>query len=519
MFRTLATLLPKSVLPGEQTFLSNVPSRPDTLVAASTTPIAVIPAGYSQVLLSTATAGGELAIFTRDGRQISGPAMAASIVRESNGFFAGATYSNDYLNRSGPAGYLDQNFIRGPYQESGSQIDASGQLILTPAKIFGSTVNLEGLAPGSSVDLRINGQTVTVNVPNPSTVAGLADAINVHRSATGAVAEATSDGKLVFTSYQQITVPAASVVAGSVVTIGGVSFTADNASALAIKINSAAAGISATVDAVSGNLVITNGPGRHGEPIVIGDNTLSIERKTHFNDASLSIDVEAPTASSVLKDLGLRTGFVMNGALAEDLLVFGVNGQGLATSVLLSGSYQEGLPSRNLAADAREYVLRFEAGRYTLTDKATDTEVAAGEFNTTTRTISYGNWTVTMSGIPADQDSFTILPTDEPLGDNRIASAIARLQFNRSMLASKQTVQQEYENLVNRVGALTVQAEIAKDAQQVVFDHARESRDRVSGVNLDEELADLLRFQQAYQANAQVIQVANRLFDSLLQRL
>jgi len=522
-FRTLATLLPKSVLPGEQTFLSNVPLRPDTLVAASTTPIAVIPAGYSQVLLSTATAGGELAIFTRDGRQISGPAMAASIVRESNGFFAGATYSNDYLNRSGPAGYLDQNFIRGPYQESGSQIDASGQLILTPAKIFGSTVNLEGFAPGSSVDLRINGQTVTVNVPNPSTVAGLADAINVHRSATGAVAEATSDGKLVFTSYQQITVPAASVIAGSMVTIGGVSFTAtqdadaDYAADLAAKINAAGAGITATVS--GDNLVITNGPGRHGEPLVIGDNTLSIERKTHFNDASLSIDVEAPTASSVLKDLGLRTGFVMNGALAEDLLVFGVNGQGLATSVLLSGSYQEGLPSRGLAADAREYVLRFEAGRYTLTDKATNTEVAAGEFNTTTRTISYGNWTVTMSGIPADQDSFTILPTDEPLGDNRIASAIARLQFNRGMLASKQTVQQEYENLVNRVGALTVQAEIAKDAQQVVFDHARESRDRVSGVNLDEELADLLRFQQAYQANAQVIQVANRLFDSLLQRL
>ena len=69
------------------------------------------------------------------------------------------------------------------------------------------------------------------------------------------------------------------------------------------------------------------------------------------------------------------------------------------------------------------------------------------------------------------------------------------------------------------MGSLTVQAEIAKDAQQVVFDHARASRDRVSGVNLDEELADLLRYQQAYQANAQVIQFANRLCDSLLQRL
>ena len=72
---------------------------------------------------------------------------------------------------------------------------------------------------------------------------------------------------------------------------------------------------------------------------------------------------------------------------------------------------------------------------------------------------------------------------------------------------------------MNRVGAKAVQAEVAKNAQQVVYDHAKESRDRVAGVNLDEELADLLRFQQAYQANAQVVQVANRLFDSLLQRL
>jgi len=443
--------------------------------------------------------------------------MAASVVRESNGFFAGATYSSDYLNLSGTGGYLGQNFIRGPYQESGSQFDIDGQLVLTPAKIFGGTVNVAGFTAGDSVQLRINGQSVAVTVPNPPTVQGLADAINAHRTTTGAVAEATADGRLVFASYQQISIPAASVTAGSAVTIGGVRFVADTAAELADKINAAGAGINASVE--GDDLIITNGPGRPGEPISIGENTLGLERKTYFNDAALSIDVEAPTPSSVLKDLGLRTGFVMNSPLAEDLLVFGVNGQGQPSSVLLSGSYQEGVPSRALSPDAREYVLRFEAGRYTLTDKATNTEVSAGVFNTTTRTINYGNWKVTMSGIPADQDSFTILPTDEPLGDNRIASAIARLQHSRNMLASKQTVQQEYENLVNRVGALTVQAEIAKDAQKVVFDHARESRDRVSGVNLDEELADLLRFQQAYQANAQVIQVATRLFDSLLQRL
>jgi flagellar hook-associated protein 1 FlgK len=133
--------------------------------------------------------------------------------------------------------------------------------------------------------------------------------------------------------------------------------------------------------------------------------------------------------------------------------------------------------------------------------------------------VRYDNWSITLENVPSDGDRFTISRNDDALGDNRMISRIAQLQFDRTLLPSKQTVQQEYEDLVNRVGVLTVQAEVGRDAQKVVFDQARENRDRVSGVNLDEELSDLLRYQQAYQANAQVIQTATRLFDTLMQRL
>jgi flagellar hook-associated protein FlgK len=51
----------------------------------------------------------------------------------------------------------------------------------------------------------------------------------------------------------------------------------------------------------------------------------------------------------------------------------------------------------------------------------------------------------------------------------------------------------------------------------VVYDQAVDARDGISGVSLDEEAADLVRFQQAYQANAKVMQVANDLFDAILQ--
>jgi flagellar hook-associated protein 1 FlgK len=286
------------------------------------------------------------------------------------------------------------------------------------------------------------------------------------------------------------------------------------------KINDAQLGVTASIDGTK--IVLTNSAGQAGMPFTIGRNSLGLEEKTHFNDADLSIDFDPTvTTTQSLKNLGLRPGFVMREALGEDLLVFGVDASsGRASSVSISGSYSAGSPPAALATDTREYEIVFDATNgYEVIDSATETVVSAGVFDLTNRTISYGVWKTTFGGIPAGGDRFIIKPTVDALGDNRTASLIAQIQSRRDLLPSKQTLQEEYEGLVNRIGSLTVQAEIGQNAQKVVYDHAQQSRDRVSGVNLDEELSDLLRFQQAYQANAQVIQTANRIFDSLLQRL
>ena len=66
------------------------------------------------------------------------------------------------------------------------------------------------------------------------------------------------------------------------------------------------------------------------------------------------------------------------------------------------------------------------------------------------------------------------------------------------------------------VGSRTRQAQTSQAAQQSLFSSAQAARDNYSGVNLDEEAANLLRFQQAYQAAAQVISVANQVFQTLL---
>ena len=264
---------------------------------------------------------------------------------------------------------------------------------------------------------------------------------------------------------------------------------------------------------------LTNRSAASGAPIVIGANTVGLAQKTYFNDRAIQIDLAVGADRDVFGSLGFRSGFVMREPLAEDLLVFGVDSRGTAAAVSLSGTYAVGTPPAELLPDSRTYSLNFERGNYRLVDMATGTQVAAGVFDTNTRSVQYANWSVALQTLPSDGDSFTILPNDDASGDNRVISRVANLQYDRSLLPSNQTVQQEYEDLVNRIGVQAVQAEIGRDAQKVVFDQAQESRDRTSGVNLDEELSDLLRYQQAYQANAQVIQTASRLFDALMQRL
>ncbi len=70
--------------------------------------------------------------------------------------------------------------------------------------------------------------------------------------------------------------------------------------------------------------------------------------------------------------------------------------------------------------------------------------------------------------------------------------------------------------MVSLIGNKTRQAEVTSQAQEVVVNRAREAQQSLSGVNLDEEAGNLLRYQQAYQAAGKMIQIATSLFQTLL---
>jgi flagellar hook-associated protein 1 FlgK len=133
--------------------------------------------------------------------------------------------------------------------------------------------------------------------------------------------------------------------------------------------------------------------------------------------------------------------------------------------------------------------------------------------------IDANGWRVRITGAPAAGDTFQVLPNSSGVGDNRNALAIASLANRGLFDGGAVSVSQAYSALVAAVGNDTRQAQVARDAQTAIVEDAHANVLRVSGVNLDEEAADLLRWQQAYGAAAKVIAVADDSFNTLLSAI
>lgn len=127
-----------------------------------------------------------------------------------------------------------------------------------------------------------------------------------------------------------------------------------------------------------------------------------------------------------------------------------------------------------------------------------------------------GDATFTLSGVPAAGDQFLVSDNTDGSGDNRNAALLAGLQNTKVLFGNHATLQAGYAQLVSDVGAKTSEARLGAEAQAGLQRSAEAAHLEVSGVNLDEEAAKLLQFQQAYQAAAQVISVSQTLFDTLL---
>lgn len=130
--------------------------------------------------------------------------------------------------------------------------------------------------------------------------------------------------------------------------------------------------------------------------------------------------------------------------------------------------------------------------------------------------IVYKGMRFSVSGVPADQDTFSIEINRNGVSDNRNAIAMGSLQTAAVLGDGSATYQSAYGQIVSYVGNKTREVEVTGMAQQTLADQAESSRQQLSGVNMDEELANMIKFQQAYQSAAKIMEIAGSLFDDLL---
>lgn len=172
--------------------------------------------------------------------------------------------------------------------------------------------------------------------------------------------------------------------------------------------------------------------------------------------------------------------------------------------------------------------LRFNAGpptTYDVLDRGTapPTTVAAAQPYVPGAPISVNGWQITLKGSPKSGDTVVIGNALDPqYGDaytRNAGNATALLGLRDVKMFDESTLSDGYASAIAQVGTRTQSALFAAKLSDTLASNLERDRTAVSGVNLDEEAARLIQYQQAYQASAKMIQIAQNIFDSLIQGL
>lgn len=160
--------------------------------------------------------------------------------------------------------------------------------------------------------------------------------------------------------------------------------------------------------------------------------------------------------------------------------------------------------------------IRFEsAGTFRIYDSSNN-DLSGPLAYTSGADISFNGWTVRISGAAANADSFDVRPAMAGSGDNTNALALAQVGTRGFLGNGQVSVNDLSSRMVATVGAAALRSSQDLQVQSALREQVELDVEGISGVNLDEEAANLLRFQQAYQAAAKIIGISDDLFRSLL---
>lgn len=513
--------------------------------------VTTLPAGFGNIALMLN--GGpdsslNLQVLTRDGRQLIGTpldtAQQESLLTPQNGFIPGASFSADYLNKTGNDAYRHLDLFYGSRATPGGNpaFDKANNLVdhrNTAAQLDGSVMPVPMGNPSATYiangALTLNGislEALNNPISGPLQARDLAQWINSQVPASSdVVATASTSVRINPSSLLTATGNTALSINGTAI-YGNNNGGFANVAAIESAINAASntTGVTA-VTQPDGSLMLANGSGLDitvGTPgtdsngqIAVYSNALGFDAsgdtafkgELHLQSAGeIRLGIGIHGNASDLAKIGFRAGAYLIGSNPEDLLVF-QTGSGTGR---IAASYQTGTIDMVASQRAMPLKLTFtKPDTYTITDSKTGQLLAQRTYNSATD-IRYGTLTLHLTTPPRQGDQFTIDGNQDGTGSNENILKMAALD-TKAVMPKDQTIGEAYNTILTSVGNVSGQAQIAQQALTVVNQQAVQARDQVSGVNLDNEAADLIRFQQAYQAAAKTMQIATQLFDSIIQ--
>ena len=513
-----------------------------TIKASILTPTFTIPTGTTDLDLSVLRAAdstAEFQVFTREGVHLFGTGSLSetnlsAMLTSTNGFESTAIYNKSYLNQSNV--YLNKDWSLG----------ASGKSLIVTSSTDQKELKTEASILGNSIPATVNstGATKTLIAANSLTLGGKSlTALDLAAGATLSAASVVSwlntnisANSLALTASAEtlVTVPKSKInFASNALSINGttiaISPLATTISELANKINASTGttGVVAGEDA-NNRLTLKNIAGNESNTIALG---ASAGVLTVTGDVRASIKVEATRAAGDLTNkvvslarnsdgtsdelavLGFTETLSLDGALDEDLIVFttGATDQELGFYAGYTNSVVDSFYQRENTTDVKFT----SATKYQILDRKTSTVISERTWALGSK-INYGSISLTIDGQPKAGDIFSVDGNKSGVASNENALRIADIENTRGF-GNGQTIKESYLSILTSAGSTSRRSAIAQQALDVVYQQAVSAKDSKAGVNLDEEAADLLRFQQAYQAAAKVMQMANQLFDSILR--
>lgn len=366
---------------------------------------------------------------------------------------------------------------------------------------IGTTVPGADPITSTNAMLTIDGTSITLDQDAAGSAATLAAqlTIKMQASALGASYSASASGN-------NITITRAGNTNAVAIT-----FADTNAAAAGFSITPGQAGLAAT----PGN-VATLSIG--GTPITLNQNYGS------FANLASAISAQLGGSYTVTNNAGsITVARTTTGASSSsvDITISSVNAvtAGLGNATGIAGADLV-LPSSNpplpLNANLQSPVSLTFTSPTTFTVAGAVPPVIGNVTFTSGQDISYNGWTVKITGTPVAGDVFNIMTNANSVGDNRNALLMVGLQTSNIMANGTASFEGIYSQLVGDVGATTHEFDVTSQAQKNMVAQAVFSQQSVSGVNLDEEAANLLQHQRAYQASAKAMQIANTMFDALL---